>query len=614
MIKTRSLNTVFQEGFNEEPMTQIFDNPADFAEDALDGLVAANRRYVARVDGGVVRSTEVPAGQVAVVVGGGSGHYPAFAGLVGPGLAAGAVCGNIFTSPSAGQVYRVAKAANAGGGVLLSYGNYAGDVIHFGEAQQRLNAEGIETRTVLVTDDIASAPLDQIAQRRGIAGDLTVFKIAGAAAEAGLDLDAVERLAVRANHCTRSLGAAFDGCTFPGAAEPLFQVPAGQMSLGLGIHGEPGISDHPMPTASELAEMLVSRLLEDKPDNAGDRVVAILNGLGRVKYEELFLLFGKIERLLTAAGLTVVEPECGELVTSLDMSGLSLTLLWLDEELEQYWAAPADTPGFRKGSPAPRALRERPQPAGPEKAAAIEAEETTAAAAELGRLTAAVLAQVQDAVVEHAEELGRLDAIAGDGDHGIGMRRGVEAAATAARNVAEAGASVQRVLAAAGEAWSERAGGTSGALWGSALQAAGRTLGNKAFYGRGDAAVVVTAFTDAITALGKAVPGDKTMVDALLPFRGAFQSAYNGGAPVAVALAAGAAAAREAADATASLRPRKGRARPLAEKSLGHPDPGAVSLALIAARIADSLNSGQFRPSLADARMATSAVGEGVQA
>ena len=339
-------------------MTQIFDNPADFADEALDGFVAANRGYVARVDGGVVRSTEVPAGQVALVVGGGSGHYPAFAGLVGPGLAAGSACGNMFASPAAGQVYRVAKAANAGGGVLLSYGNYAGDVLHFGQAQLRLNAEGIETRTVLVTDDIASAPLEQIGKRRGIAGDLTVFKIAGAAAEAGLGLDDVERLAIKTNHRTRSLGVAFGGCTLPGADAPLFTVPAGQMSLGLGIHGEPGISEHPMPTASELAGLLVSRLLADKPEDAGTRVVAIVNGLGTVKYDELFLLFGKIEKLLTAAGLTVVEPECGELVTSLDMSGLSLTLLWLDEELEQYWAAPADTPAFRKGNLAPRARRE----------------------------------------------------------------------------------------------------------------------------------------------------------------------------------------------------------------------------------------------------------------
>ena len=579
-------------------MTQIFDNPADFADEALDGFVAANRGYVARVDGGVVRSTEVPAGQVALVVGGGSGHYPAFAGLVGPGLAAASACGNMFASPAAGQVYRVAKAAHTGGGVLLSYGNYAGDVLHFGQAQLRLNAEGIKTRTVLVTDDIASAPLDQIEKRRGIAGDLTVFKIAGAAAEAGLDLDNVERLAIRTNYRTRSLGVAFDGCTLPGAEAPLFSVPAGQMSLGLGIHGEPGISEHPMPTASELAELLVTRLLADKPHDAGSRVVAIVNGLGTVKYDELFLLFGKIEKLLLAAGLTVVEPECGELVTSLDMSGLSLTLLWLDDELEKYWVAPADTPAFRKGNLAPRPAR---QVAVADAEVASAVERPTAAAAALGRQAAAALRQVRDVVVEHEEELGRLDAIAGDGDHGIGMRRGVEAAVTAAEQTAanDGGASPARVLTAAGEAWSERAGGTSGALWGSAIIAAGLALGNRDNYSGEDAADTVTAFVAAITELGKADPGDKTMVDALLPFRDAFCAALVGGASAPEALAVAAAAAQAAADATADLRPLKGRARPLAEKSLGHPDPGAVSFALIAARISAHTEGRLANPELA---------------
>jgi dihydroxyacetone kinase phosphoprotein-dependent L subunit len=590
-------------------MTQIFDNPADFADEALDGFVAANRGYVARVDGGVVRSTEVPAGQVALVIGGGSGHYPAFAGLVGPGLAAASACGNMFASPAAGQVYRVVKAANAGGGVLLSYGNYAGDVLHFGQAQLRLNAEGIETRTVLVTDDIASAPLDQIEKRRGIAGDLTVFKVAGAAAEAGLNLDEVERLAIKTNHRTRSLGVAFDGCTLPGASEPLFHVPAGQMSLGLGIHGEPGISEHPMPTASQLAELLVSRLLADKPDQAGDRVVAIVNGLGTVKYDELFLLFGKIEKLLNAAGLTVVEPECGELVTSLDMSGLSLTLLWLDDEIEQYWAAPADTPAYRKGNLAPRARREF---ADAEDAVAAESEKATAASADLGRLAAAVLAQVRDVVVEHEEELGNLDAIAGDGDHGIGMRRGVDAATAAGEQNAAAGASVERVLTEAGEAWSERAGGTSGALWGSAVIAAGLALGNRDSYRAGDAAAAVTAFTNAITELGKAEPGDKTMVDALLPFRDAFRKASDGGASVGSALATAASAATEAARLTADLRPLKGRARPLAEKSLGHPDPGAVSFGLIAERIATYIQSELAGSQAATSDMAAAA-GNGAQ-
>jgi dihydroxyacetone kinase phosphoprotein-dependent L subunit len=578
-------------------MTQIFDNPADFADEALDGFVAANRNYVARVDGGVVRSTEVPAGQVALVVGGGSGHYPAFAGLVGPGLATASACGNMFASPAAGQVYRVAKAANAGGGVLLSYGNYAGDVLHFGQAQLRLNAEGIETRTVLVTDDIASAPLDQIEKRRGIAGDLTVFKVAGAAAEAGLSLDDVERLAIRTNYRTRSLGVAFDGCTLPGATEPLFHVPTGQMSLGLGIHGEPGISEHPMPTASELAGLLVSKLLADKPHDAGNRVVAIVNGLGTVKYDELFLLFGKIEKLLLAAGLTVVEPECGELVTSLDMSGLSLTLLWLDDELEQYWSAPADTPAFRKGNLAQRAQRRL---AAPDAEAHADVERATTAAAELGRQAVSILGQVRDVVVEHEEELGRLDAIAGDGDHGIGMRRGVDAAVSAAEQTASSdSASAARILAAAGEAWSERAGGTSGALWGSAIIAAGLALGNRDSYSGKDAAAAITAFVDAITELGKAEAGDKTMVDALLPFRDTFRATFDGGASVAASLAAAAAAARTAADETAGLRPLKGRARPLAEKSLGHADPGAVSFALIAARISAHIPSQPAKAELA---------------
>ncbi|NUU31280.1 dihydroxyacetone kinase subunit DhaL [Arthrobacter sp. C9C5] len=565
-------------------MTKIFDDPASFADDALDGFAAAHRQYVARVDGGVVRSTETPAGQVALVIGGGSGHYPAFAGLVGAGLAAGSACGNMFASPSAGQVYRVVKAAESGGGVLLSYGNYAGDVLHFGQAQDKLNAEGIETRTVLVTDDIASAPLEEIGKRRGIAGDLTVFKVAGAAAEAGLDLDEVERLAVKANHHTRSLGVAFAGCTLPGAAEPLFTVPEGMMSVGLGIHGEPGISEQPLPTASELAALLVDGLLKDKPETAGRRVVPILNGLGTVKYDELFVLFGKIEALLTAAGLEIVEPECGELVTSLDMSGLSLTLFWLDPELEKFWSAPADTPAFRKGNLAPRRARTVSAQADAEAAPALAA---TAASTSLAATAVGVLKVAQSVVVEHEEALGKLDAIAGDGDHGIGMRRGVDAAVAAAEQSHAAGAGLEELLAAAGEQWAERAGGTSGALWGAAVTAVGRALGSKDTYTAADAAAAVDALRDAIITLGKAEAGDKTMVDALLPFADVFNRAIDDGDGVARSLRTAADAAAQAAEATAALSPRKGRARPLAEKSLGHPDPGAVSFGLIAGRVAD---------------------------
>ena len=559
-------------------MTKIFDDPTGFADAAIDGLVAAHRHRLERVDGGVVRASEMKQNQVAVVIGGGSGHYPAFAGLVGPGLAAGSACGNLFASPSAGQIYRVAKAASTGGGVLLSYGNYAGDVLHFGQAQDRLNTEGIQTRTVVVTDDIASAPVERRHERRGIAGDLTVFKIAGAASEEGADLEEVVRLAEKANERTRSLGVAFDGCTLPGADAPLFHVPAQSMSLGLGIHGEPGISDHQLPTSRELAELLVSQLLEERPSDAGTRVVPIVNGLGTVKYEELFVLFGHVERLLIAAGLQVVEPECGELVTSLDMSGASLTLFWVDEELERLWSAPADTPAFRRGN-ITAAARRTFAVAGPE---VLTHEAATESSAQLGQQAASLLEITRDIIVRHEAELGDLDAIAGDGDHGIGMRRGIEAALGAAQ--AAAGAqSVREVLAAAGEAWSEKAGGTSGALWGAGITAFGQSLGNREQYSQADLAQAVEAFRDAVITLGKTDLGDKTMVDALHPYTAAIREGIQAGQPLGQVLERGASTAKEAALATANLRPKKGRARPLSEKSLGHQDPGAYSFALIVA-------------------------------
>src|SRR3954452_8979570 len=224
-------------------MTQLYDDPKTFTEDALAGFLDVHRRTVVGVPGGVVRAAETPPGKVAVVGGGGSGHYPAFCGVVGAGFADGAVVGNIFTSPSTQDAYSVGRAAAGTGGLLFSTGNYAGDVMNFTLAQERLRQEGIETPVFFVTDDLASAPAGEAGSRRGIAGDFVVFKVAGAAAEAGYDLDGVERVARNANDRTRTLGVAFAGCTMPGATTPLFDVAPGMMGVGLGIHGEPGIAD-----------------------------------------------------------------------------------------------------------------------------------------------------------------------------------------------------------------------------------------------------------------------------------------------------------------------------------------------------------------------------------
>ena len=325
-------------------------DPATFARDAMTGFVAAYSRYVQLVPGAsaVMRAGGTAAGKVAVIGGGGSGHYPAFMGLVGPGLLDGAVVGEVFTSPSAEQAYRAGRTLDAGAGVLFSYGNYAGDRLNFDLAQDRLTGEGIDCRTVVVTDDVASGPPDDAGLRRGVAGDLVVFKVAGAAAEQGLALDEVERLARRANDATRTIGVAFGGCVLPGAAGPLFTVADGMIEIGLGIHGEPGVRAVERPGPAGLAEIMVESLLPERPDGVR-RVAVLLNGLGATKYEELFRLWRHVGPLLEQAGLEPIAPEVGELVTSLDMPGFSVTLCRADEDLVELWDAPVQTPALRWG-------------------------------------------------------------------------------------------------------------------------------------------------------------------------------------------------------------------------------------------------------------------------
>ena len=568
-------------------MTRLVNNPAEFADEALDGFVAAHRRWVRRVPGDVIRNTPKMPGHVAVVSGGGSDHYPAFSGLVGRGLAHGAAIGNVFASPSAQQVYSVAKVASSGGGVLLAFGNYAGDVLHFGQALERLNAEGIDCRAVAVTDDVSNASVEDIDKRRGVAGDLAVLKVAAAAADAGRSLEEVTHLAELANDRTRSFGVAFTGCTLPGAAKPLFSIPADRMAIGLGIHGEPGIGEGEVPSADELAAILVSTLLTDLPlgitEARGQRVAVILNGLGAVKYEELFVVYRRVAALLAEAGLEIVDPEVGELVTSFDMAGVSLTLFWLTEELERLWTASADAPAFRKGvgeavwgesvEDVDRGDRDLKQPDAvpPASRASQDAAATVLAALE-------VTAQIVGA---NEDELGRIDSVAGDGDHGIGMARGTAAAAAAGREALHLGAGAGTLLIRAADAWADKAGGTSGGLGGLALRAAGSAMGDDEAPDAGRVSAGVADATQQIMRVGKAQLGDKTMVDALVPFSETLTRGLRSGQSLAQAWLAAAEVVHQAAQDTAGLVPKMGRARPHAERSVGTPDAGAVSLSLI---------------------------------
>ncbi|KAA0081117.1 D-erythrulose 4-kinase [Mycolicibacterium sp. P9-64] len=569
-------------------MTKLFNDPARFTEDMLTGFLDANSSYVVGVPGGVVRARETAPGKVAVVIGGGSGHYPAFCGTVGTGFADGAVVGNIFTSPSAEDAASVARAAHSDAGVLLTTGNYAGDVMNFGLAVTQLRSEGIDAHYFAVTDDIASAPKGEEAKRRGIAGDFTVFKCASAAAEDGLDLAGVIRVAEASNAATRTLGVAFDGCTLPGANDPLFTVPDKQMGVGLGIHGEPGVADEPMPTASDLAATLVDGVLEDRPATDSRRIAVILNGLGRTKYEELFVVWGTMAQLLRERGYEIVEPEVGELVTSLDMAGCSLTVMWLDDELEKYWTAPADTPAYRKGVAATSDSGARRTDAAD---AAVVTQDLAGLADDDGRVGGELVARALDAMAamlaDAEDELGRIDAVAGDGDHGRGMVKGSSAARDAAAKAVQGGAGQGSVLTAAGKEWAAKAGGTSGVLWGAMLSALGARLGDT---GRPSSETVGAGMRDgydALVRLGGAAPGDKTMLDALLPFVDELQRRVEAGEPWQQAWRSAADVATEAARATAELRPKVGRARPLAERSVGTVDAGATSLAMCAHTVAE---------------------------
>lgn len=566
-------------------MTCIYDNPEEFAKTALAGFVSVYARHVRPVIGGVVRSTATPEGKVSIVVGGGSGHYPAFAGFVGPGLADAAVAGDVFASPSTHLVANVCRKASRGGGVLLGFGKYAGDVLNFGLAAERLISEGVDVRVLPVTDDVASAPAEKANERRGVAGDLAVFKIAGAAAEAGMKLDDVERVAIKANKNTVSFGVAFSGCTLPGAKEPLFTVPAQRIGVGLGIHGEPGISEEDMMPASALAKMLVDKLVQEKPADCKGRVAVILNGLGCTKYEELFVLWVSVEAELKKAGLTAVEPEVGEYVTSMDMAGCSLTLTWLDDELEQLWCAPCDAPVLRRGAIIPT----QPAPAFEDKEEELKFGPASAASKENGKCIAGVLAKVATALREAEPELGRIDARAGDGDHGQGMTRGSAAAAEAAQKAAVAGAGAASVLATAANAWADRAGGASGALWGLALRIWSTQLSDEAEMTADAVAKGAQAGLEAIMRLGGAKVGDKTLVDSFVPFAATLNEEVGKGKTLAEAWAIAADVATKAGEATAQLTPKLGRAKSHTQRSLGYPDAGAISLALCARVVAEAI-------------------------
>jgi phosphoenolpyruvate---glycerone phosphotransferase subunit DhaK len=333
-------------------MKKFLNDPTDLVRESLAGLAAAHGDIL-RYDAGaqiVVRTGGRVQGKVALVSGGGSGHEPLHGGFVGLGMLDAACPGEVFTSPVPDQMLAATKAVDGGAGVVHIVKNYTGDVMNFKLAADDAADEGISVESVLVDDDVAVQDSLYTAGRRGVGATVLLEKIAGAAAERGDDLAAVTAVARRVNERARSFGVALSSCTPPAAGRPIFDLPEGQVELGIGIHGEPGRRREALGTAHELAAVMVEAVLSDLQPASGARVLPFVNGMGGTPQLELYLLYHEVDGLLRAAGVEPSRCLVGSYITSLQMAGASLTLLELDDELEQLWDAPVHTAALRWGA------------------------------------------------------------------------------------------------------------------------------------------------------------------------------------------------------------------------------------------------------------------------
>jgi dihydroxyacetone kinase len=548
-------------------MKKLLNDPRHVVREMLEGLCDLHPGLALLEGEDVVVRAGLPATAnrpVAVIPGGGAGHEPAHAGYVGPGMLAGAVAGDVFTSPSVDAVLAGIRAASGPAGAVLVVKNYTGDRLNFGLAAELARAEGIPVEVVVVADDVALHATVPPERRRGIAGTVLVHKLAGAAAEAGQSLAEVAAVARAAAAELGSMGVGLDACTVPAAGRPGFTLGPAEIELGLGIHGEQGVERAALAPADALVEQMLGVILADRGFVAGDQVVLLVNGLGGTPPMELAIVARRALAFLRERGLVVQRAWAGEFLTALEMPGVSLSLLRVDDARLALLDAPSGAPAWPGGGK----LAARQMVAGV--AAPVVAYPPAGPLAPA--LRRAVLA-VADALEAAEPRLTELDSRAGDGDLGVSMVR----AAEALRALPEgAFANPPTLLAAMADALRRAIGGSSGPFYATALMRAARAL--PVAPGVADWAAAFREGVTAVAALGGAKPGDRTMLDALLPAAEAFAAAAGGG--LGAAARAAAEAAERGAEATSTMVPRLGRASYLGARAVGAPDAGAAAVAV----------------------------------
>lgn len=568
-------------------MKKFINSPQDVERQVVDGYVKAYPTIIAKAADDIVVRAQRKAGKVALVSGGGMGHEPAHLGYVGYGMLDAAVGGAIYTSPAVDRVEAAIEAVAPGSaGVLLVIKNYTGDVVNFKMAAEAARDAGADVDYVVVDDDVAVKDSSFTVGRRGVAGTCFVHKCAGAAAEAGASLAEVKRVAEKVIANVRTMGVAIEPCTVPAAGKPGFTLADDEMEMGVGIHGEPGVRRAAMEPADAMVDEILAAILGDL-DYAGSRVALMVNGAGGTPPYELAIVANRAHDVLAERGIAVARTYMGPFMTSLEMRGFSIALLRLDEELEGLLGAPAHAVAWTEGD-APAAAE--PQVAAPtvnESATTAESLAPADGAPSVDPsavLVTRALYAIADAMDAHKDELTELDMPIGDSDHGINMARGFDAVRK--QLPALAGADASTMVNKAAMTIISKVGGSSGPLYGTLMRRMAREFKDCQEVSLAGFARGLKSGIAGIEELAGGAPGDKTMLDAMVPALRSLEDSLDRGISGAEALEAAARAAAEGAEATIPLVARKGRASYLGERSVGHKDPGATSFAYIMAAIA----------------------------
>ncbi|HZG85366.1 dihydroxyacetone kinase subunit DhaK [Paenibacillus sp.] len=587
-------------------MKKIMNKPETLVMEMCGGLAIAHPELEFLKKYKVIKKKVIDDDKVTLISGGGSGHEPAHAGFVGRGMLDAAVCGDVFASPSQIQVYQAIKAAVGRKGVLLIIKNYSGDVMNFKNGAHLAAEDGIEVEYVRVDDDIAVEDSLYTVGRRGVAGTVLVHKIAGAAAEEGRSLMQVKAVAEKAAHHVRSIGLALTSCTVPAHGSPTFQLGEGEMEYGVGIHGEPGRRREKIATADELARRMTSELLNDLGIAEGDdaEVAVLVNGFGATPLQELYLYNHAVVRELAKRNVRICRTFVGNYMTSIDMAGLSLSVMKLDDELKALLNRECLAPAFRVDGPVPPVeytdVEEREE-AVTEVSFAAETPEAYAVVRD-GKLTLDnviyLVDKMSEIIIRNEVEFCELDAHAGDGDFGMSVSKGFRQLKREWRSiVGQENLTIGSFLNACSLVIMEHCGGASGPIWGSAFRAAARAAGDKTEVTTAEYADLLQAAVQGIQATGErsfgrgAVVGDKTLIDALVPYADCWTASAAAGDDVKTTFEKAAKAAVEGAEKTKSIVARMGRAGTVGERSLGYPDAGAFALGVIFTELAQSMKS-----------------------